>query len=203
MNKKIFILAENDDKLNKIKNNVYFHKVNLSKLEVQHQINLLAENRIYFSDLVEEKMDFIGFASYRWNEKYKNKLEDQCRVDIGENQILVADKVDKNWADRSESLHPGMGRLLIEMSEISGLNLKCGETFYSNNYICSKKIFDDFLIYWKFVFNYFYIKYGYNLPFSNSWKSNQYKPQLHQAYFYERITMLYFANKKLDFIIAK
>lgn len=187
----IYVLAENEEKLQLVENNPNFQKVNLSLLDVgKYQLNCLAENRIFLSELPETPT--VGFATARWDQKYKHKISKLESLSPTGTSVYVADLTGKEWAFRSDTLHPGMYKLLQELSSFSGLPLDAGETFYSNNFVCSWEVFADFSPFWKKCFHHFFDKYGPNLPFKNCWSG--YKQELHPAYFFERITMLYFAN---------
>lgn len=189
----IYILAENDEKLNRVQNHPNFRKINLCSLEIgEFQLGELAENRFYLSN--PEYFDVMGFASASWNKKYHHRIEALVDLKPQENQVYVADTVGINWAFRSDMNHPGMYKLLKELSSLTGKNLEAGVTFYSNNFVCHGNVFSEFLPFWKKCFFYLFDKYGLNPPFQNQWSG--YKPHLHPAYLYERITMLYFANRQ-------
>lgn len=207
----LYVIHNEESYLNKIVANDSIKKFNLNKLSLDkiYQRNELAENRflIYLSKNLHllEKYDYIGICAASWNEKYKTH----------ENQVLPIEKIntyaDKfkkgivyvaapvfTWYEETINNHQGMEVYLKELLERNNFK-KNGTSFYSNNFVCSKRIMIDFLKWWKIEFEYFFKKHGINYSYNSSNFSN-YKPHVNCAYFYERLTISYFANKKIDIL---
>lgn len=192
----IFVLHNDPKFLNQIYDRPYLTKVNLGNLNVgQFQVNELCENRIYLSNLIKTPHEYIGFASARWNWKYKgilhledmNLLRNQLRPDT----VYIAEETPVDWKRHSESSHPGISKFIQELEDLTGLTAH-GRSFWANNFICHRKVFEDFLRFWRKVFYHIHNKYGLNFDFNIGWGNSDVKP----AYLLERITVLYFANRK-------
>lgn len=194
-NFKIFVLGHDSFE---ISNSSFLTKINLNEINTGiYSDNQLAESRIFFNDLpLQQNVDYLGFATYQWNKKFKNscKVENLYLLEkhLKPNIVWCPCKSKVHWSITSEWDHPGMFALLYELSDLMQMNLE-KESFYCNCFICHKDVYLDFICYFKEAFGYFYKKYKFNLPFIDQ------KPEdalRHAAFFYERVTMLYFANRK-------
>lgn len=158
--KKLIIFALHNDKkyLNQIKNADHIEKINLNYLSLNsiYQRNELAENRFFIylwnNSNIFESYEYIGVASARWNEKYevyskKNVMpleEINLAVDrFKKNHVYVAAPI-KDWYNESCNMHEGMNFYIDEILERNNFN-KSGLSFYSNNFICKKDMFVEFL----------------------------------------------------------
>jgi len=194
-NFKIFVLGHEPFE---IKNKPFLSKVNLNEINTDiYSDNQLAESRIFFSDLpLQNNVEYLGFATSQWNNKFNHlcKLENLhlLKKYLEPNVVWCPYKSKVHWSITSEWDHPGMFPLLYELSDLTQMNLE-KESFYCNCFICHKSVYMDFVVYFKEVFNYFYKKYKFNLPFID--QIPEHAPR-HAAFFYERVTMLYFANRK-------
>lgn len=211
-NLKIFVLHNDENYLNKIKVNKHIEKINLNNLSINkiHSRNELAENRFmsYLANNLSiiQKYEYIGIASARWNEKYK--VYKEKKVMPIEEVPLVYDEFKKsnvyvaapisNWYSESCDNHKGIDVYINELLERNKFK-KTGMSFYSNNFICTKKTMVDFLKWWIKEFNYFFEKYGTKYNYDSS-SFIEYKENVNCAYFYERLTISYFANKKYNIV---
>lgn len=211
-NLKIFVLHSDKNYLNKIKDNAFIEKVNLNYLSLSkvHQRNELAENRFFiylYNNLsIIENYEFICIASARWNEKYKVYSEKQIlpieEIHVGyekfkNNTVYVAAPI-YDWYKESCEQHEGMNFYIDELLKRNNFK-RLGMSFYSNNFLCKKNILIDFLKWWKKEFDYFFDKYGIDYDYDSS-NFSEYKEHVNSAYFYERLTLAYFANKKYEII---
>jgi hypothetical protein len=194
-NFKIFVLGHDSFEINE---RPFLTKINLNEINTGiYSDNQLAESRIFFNDLpLQQNVDYLGFATYQWNDKFYNtcKLENMHLLEkhLDPNVVWCAYKSMAHWSITSEWDHAGMFSLLYELSDLTQLNLE-KESFYCNCFICHKSVYLDFVKYFKEAFDYFYKKYKFNLPFID--QKPEHAPR-HAAFFYERVTMLYFANRK-------
>lgn len=198
MGTKIFVIYHDKQVLDSIQSD---NKILLGDLPIgEFQINALAENRFLWflsNNINLINTDFIGIAAASWNTKYSiKKIEELKNIQIQKNQVFVADKV-ANWYNASENCHPGMGKLIKEICQRNKFKIK-GDSFWSNNFICHAEIMKNFLEWWRKEFLFFFEKYKIDPPFTNKWP--HYKPNLHCAYFFERLTVTYFANQPLNII---
>jgi hypothetical protein len=177
----------------------YLSTIDLQTIEIppEFQDNRLAESRIYLWDAVlEQPQQFVGFATGRWDEKWVRliKLERLHDVDgmLTRDGVLAAlPTTTSRWVTDSEACHPGMGKLIEEMAQASGIPINECPTFWANNFICHKDVYRGFLMYWKKLFFHFYRKYGFSLPFS----VGAFDSTRQFAYLAERFTMLYFSGR--------
>ena len=209
----IFVLHNEKDVLNKITNSNFIKKINLNNLDLskKYKDNSLAENRffIYLSNNTSLLPDcnYIGICSASWNSKYKTNEGNSDTVKL-ENISELACKFKKsfiyvpalveNWYDESISNHVGMEVYIDELLKRNKFK-KTGFSFYSNNFICKKSILIEFLRWWRKDFNYFFEKYGYEYEYDSEECPN-YKPHVNCSYFYERLTISYFANKNYNIL---
>jgi hypothetical protein len=195
-NKLIFFVLHNDQKmLDSIKNRSYIKKINLNTLDINSEFktNKLCENRFYLSNIYETHHEYVGFGSAKWNIKYPNniKIEDLHMIEnqLNPKTVFIAQRAYAGWDEFSDKWHPGIIKLIHELSEVSNLSLE-GESLWANNYICHRSVFIKF---WRPMFDYFYNKYGLDFPFDvGDFNKRHVKP----AYLLERITTIYFSNRK-------
>lgn len=208
----VFVLHNDKNYLNNIKNIEFIEKVNLNYLSLNqaYQRNELAENRflIYLSNnnAIFDNYEYVGIASARWNEKYdvytKKTILPIEEVGIGiekfkKNHIYVPAPI-KDWYHESCHFHEGMNFYLDEILQRNNFK-KEGMSFYSNNFIARKDIMVEFLKWWRKEFDYFFGKYGLDYDYDST-NFSDYKEHVNCAYFYERLTISYFANKKYEIV---
>ena len=179
-----------EETLNIIPKRDFLFPINISTIDIPHQTNLLAESRQYFIKVKD--CEYIGFLSANRN-KYNNckPIERMDELDYQPNIVYGGHLAPEDWYSSTLRWHPGMKELLDELANFTGLKLE-GISIWANNFVCHKSVYDDFIIYWHKCFDYFYQKYGYDLPFDIGTFEAKRKP----AYFLERFTILYFANRR-------
>lgn len=150
----------------------------------------LAENRFFLSD-IHIQSEYIGIASASWNDKYPTsiKLENLNDLSFEESIVYAPDLSNKFWLLDSEKVHPGMFKILILLSEKFNLDIS-KSTLWANNFICHKKVFKDFLSFWKEAYNFCIEEklFNYHVGAENMHR--------HAAYLGERLTCLYFSSRK-------
>jgi len=197
---KVFVIHTNIETLQKVPELSFIQKINLNELNItRYKENCLAENRMLYY-LSENKTiladDHTGMLSARCEDKYKRFKINQIRyLRPDENTIYAADLTDQ-WYEKSEQEHPGMLSYMKEIMERNSWENTKGMSFYSNNFICHKNTLIKFLDWWRVEFEYFYKKNNNRFYFLSNYRD--YKKDLHQAYFYERLTIAYFANHNYE-----
>ena len=176
----------------------FIQKHDLNQLQMDRFTeNCLAENRmLYYLSQNTHLLDdiHVGLASARWNEKYRCMRVHQLQLLKPDEETVYAAEPTDRWYDDSESNHPGMQGYMHEIMDRNGWKDTSGLSFYSNNFVCHRNTMMAFLKWWVDNFQHFYAKHNNQFHFNNNYR--RYNPKLHQAYFYERLTILYFANQK-------
>lgn len=202
---KIFGLYHKQPILDALPNVDWLTKINLSELKTEYQYNNLGECRAFLVDLDLGNAEYIGFANARWNKKYHH-------INVKFEQIgQIADKhmrpdlvlapwptnafwlnVGADWAALTLTMHPSMGQLLTELATTTGLSTVPNKiSLWANDFICHRTVFIEWREHWRKCFKHFHGKYGLKLPFT---KFNV-DVNRHPAYFYERLTTIFFANR--------
>jgi hypothetical protein len=149
----VFVLSHSDAMLRASPKRTYLRPVNLDRLDIgRYQENHLAESRIFLSDVPDTGSEYVGFATARWDGKYHppvSRLGHLGRLPLYPSTVYSPDVFGPNWAAHSDQHHPGMYKLLKEMAEVSGLRLEAGPTFYGQNFICHRSVYDDFIKVWR------------------------------------------------------
>jgi len=210
----IFVIHNEEELLNKVNSNKFIKKINLDNLELdeKYKNNQLAENRflIHLSNNTSLLSDceYIGICSASWNSKYKTneeyssvfKLENLPELvsNFKKSFIYAPALVEESWYEESICNHVGMEVYIDELLKRNNFK-KTGTSFYSNNFICKKSILIEFLKWWRKEFDYFFEKYEYKYEYDSEQCPN-YKPHVNCSYFYERLTIAYFANKNYNIV---
>lgn len=167
------------------------------------QDNSFGEGRLFLSDLEPPEAEYVGQLNARTPTKYPwlkvdwPTLDKRVEAKIGPDVVLAPWPTDKgsaptqDWSAFSEFVHPGMWKLLEEMSCFTGMGLAPNLTLWANDFVCARAVWLDFRHFYREVVNHFFYKYGARLPFSDDLIDISRKP----AYFYERVASLYFANQ--------
>lgn len=196
---KIFVVHSSNCVLkNSVPNCDFIKKFNLQFVPGKHRQNSLAENRFLHHLALNQSLldsEYVGVMSGRYAEKYPRatRLSHLNLVRYRPEEV-VAPCVVEDWYSHSERSHPGMRRLLDELCERNGFR-NCGRSFYSNNFVCHRDVMKKFLSWWLENFEYFHGKYEDKFDFGSTYEL--YNKDLHPSYFYERLTVSYFANQNL------
>jgi len=204
---KVRVLSNRQDLLDLAPEHPMYERLHLPSLSIGAlQNNMLGEGRAFFLDYSSsEGMEYVGFVNARWNEKYfrlRTKLQDLPDVVdrfAAPGIVLAPWPTNCSWLDYgtdwyrlSVEQHCTMEGLLQELAELTGLSVAPRNlTFWANDFICHWSVFEDWLQFWRSTFSYFMKKYGFELPFSIS----NTDPSRYCAYFYERFSTIYFANR--------
>jgi hypothetical protein len=190
---KVFVQGHTDEQLSAIDDAPHLIKINLNNLPLgKFQDNRLAEHRLFLSDVPSNTdAEYLGFATWRWNKKWYPvlQLKDLNKIPLSPDVVYYGMYGDENWASLSVAWHPGMEKYLFEISKYTNLNI-AKPTFWANNFICHKSVYEKWQTFFRDVFLYLYNKYGYEYDFKAE-KDEHRKPSI----LYERISMLYFANQ--------
>jgi len=199
MTKTIYVLSHNPELLWIADVGHDYYKVYLNNLHIgtKHNSNLYGECRAFLCDF--EISDVTGIVNARWNNKYPkistrladlSKYIDLCN--IKPNEVHAPWTCPSNWYTHTINVHPDMKKLLDELKEFSGLEFNDDKpTLCANDMIMCKQTMHDWLAFWRKCFHHFDNKYGALLPMMY----HNMDPSRGPAYFYERITALYFANR--------
>lgn len=207
-NLKLFVIHNEEKMLSSVGNHKAIKKFNLNNLTIEdkYKNNSLAENRflIYLSNntSILKDYDYVGICSASWNSKYKihesnpkviqlEKIPDY--IDCFKKNFIYVSALVKDWYKESKEHHVGMELYINELLSRNNFKNK-GTSFYSNNFICKKNIMIDFLRWWRSEFDYFFEKYKFDYEYDSE-SFHNYKSHVNCAYFYERLTIAYFANK--------
>ena len=207
-NIKIFVLCHNKTSLEQAPSSHSIEKINLNDLILPiPNSNDLAENRFFLlpESFFQSCPEYIGVLTWQFNKKYNNLLPIENLAQVIQSKmnpqlVWAASPTeyfnDGKWVEWSLSYHKTIGPYLQELSEFTNIPLANNPTIWANNFICHKSVFLDFLKFFKNVFNHFHEKYKYNFDFHVDDRSRV------AAYFYERVAMFYFSNRK-DLSIVK
>lgn len=196
----IFVMHTDKTLLDRVHPRNFIRKINLNELELGDlSANCLCENRIYISNLHDTPHEYIGFASARWNYKYPHvlPLEDLYMLEpkLHPRKIFVASKTSDDWFYSSEHYHAGIGDIIYDLAEYMGIKVHHRPSFWSNNYICHRDVFNEFIIFWRKAFHYLYDRFNTDPPIGIGTGES---PALKVAYLLERITTAYFAQADLE-----
>ena len=203
---KIFILGHSAEALFKLPPKPFLQPVNLAELVLPiPNTNDLAENRFFMLDKLNFKdcPEYIGVLTNRFNEKYKdligldslNLIQHKLKPHV----VYAADPTAfsfPNWVSWSCVYHKTYEPYLKDLAAFMGLPLVSKPTFWANNFICHKNVFLEFIDAFQKVFFKMHAKYGYDF---NMYVEDQSRVA---AYVYERVAMIYFANRP-DLSIVK
>lgn len=177
----------------------YLEVVNLNELDLPPglQDNRLAESRIFLSNKANEsRKEYLGFVTGGWDQKMANLIPLDAFHDLeamlDPNKVLAA-LISPNdmWIEHCNEAHPGMTRLVHEMSEVTGIPLTSRPTFWANNFIAHCEVVREFLSVWRRLFGHFLGRYSFDPPFDvGAFDGNR-----KFAYLAERFAMFYFASR--------
>jgi len=202
---RLFVLSHRQDLLDAVSDQPCFHKVNLARLPLgRYQSNLLGEGRavLYDIDIGVDDADYFGLVNARWDDKYPNlqtrlaNLNNMAQPQLAASQVLTPWATDSDeasdWYYWTTYFHPSMADLLDELAAFSGLSLRTGRvSLWANDFICQRDVWYSWRQFWRRCFTHFHGRYGFLLPY----RSEDMDVARLPAYFYERVTTLYFANR--------
>ncbi len=166
--------------------------------------NSLAEGRLFLADLpIPDGVNYVGQFNARAHRKYSflrfdwNTLPEHLGAKLKPHVVIAPWRVSgetADWVAYSESQCPGMGDLIKEMADVSASSLEAGgKTLWANDFICYRRVWDDFVRCFRLCVNHVRRKYRGNLPFTIK---KDLDPTRKSAYLYERIATMYFANRR-------
>jgi hypothetical protein len=211
MTLKVFALSHTQDRLDALPKIGWLEPVHLGRLSdlpTEFQDNGLGECRAFLSDSLDsEKADWIGCLNARYDAKYAHMTGVRlAELPAALERLLAPSKVvavwptnaswldcGSAWADFSARQHPGLLPLLEELAAFTDTALDTGRpSLWGHDFVCARAVWKDWRVFFRKCFAYFYDRYGMDLPFPPI----NIDPKRKAAYFYERVTTLYFANRK-------
>ena len=198
MSKLIYLLSNSVELLHKAEVGSEYYKVYLNDLHkgTRHNSNLYGEGRMLLMSSFD-LADVVGFANARWNSKYAHlatRLEHFTNyADLVTPTTVYAPWTCKSgWLSHTLQVHPTMKNLLDELSEFAGIPLRDDSpTLWANDLVASREVIESWLAFWRKCFMHFDGKYGALLPMAYY----NMDPARGPAYFYERVSALYFASR--------
>lgn len=198
---KIFILSHVPERFESVPDWPELERVLLPALPLEDELrtNLIGEGRAFLAELDTIGTEYIGCMNARAPTKYGAAGADpgywralRARVALLEPGVVLAPYIaPPEWAAYSGQVHPGMALLLQELQELTGLPLETGRSsLWANDMVMHHSVWTDWLSFWRRCFGYFHGRWGWDWP---SFRV----PDLSRgpAYFAERWTTLYFANR--------
>lgn len=180
------------------------HLNQLKGLRPEHQDDRLGETRMFLADLnIPPGVDYVGQYNARAKKKYGwmgwdwGRLGEKLLPRLHPGRVVALWVSDlcpgrtDDWVAWSEANHPGMLKLLREMSEVSGRPLVASRTLWANDFVCHREVWQGFVDFFRPVFNHFWDKYGLDVPLSYYNTTGDRRP----AYLYERIAAHYFSTR--------
>lgn len=207
---KLFVLSNRRDLLESVPEpraadvthqKVYLHDLPLGRL----QSNMLGEGRAILHDLDYGDADYVGLANARWDHKY-DKLGTrlgnlgEIALEMARPHVVLAPwptnadwlNYGPDWPGLTVAVHPSMANMLQELYDFTGMPLNTGlVSFWANDFICRREVFESWREHWRRCFNHFHGRYGFLLPY----RAENMDVRRLPAYFYERVTTHYFANR--------
>mgnify|MGYP003473949310 CR=1 FL=1 len=185
-----YILWHDDSKWSNIPDLPYLVNVNLSNLPIgDFQRNTFSESRFF---LHNAKMnDYVGNLTASWNTKYNNliPLNRLCDLEFKPNIVWAACK----------NLYPNWFNLQVKTA-IRMHNMLCpffkqypdGPSLWANNFLCSREVYEDFILVWRKVFAIVCKRIDLCIPYGIAPNDSNRK----MGYIGELITLMYFASRK-------
>ncbi len=206
----LFAVHNNPKWLDSVPEQDFIQMVNLENLDIgKFQVNQLCESRLFLSDLfdtIETQCEYVGVMSARYNDKYplpftpdkpKCRLQNLDQLKLHPSVVWAADRAVlspyDDWAHPAEfGFHNGHNKYINTLKEISGYQMpERSIGLWANNFICHTSIFMEFLKEWRRLFSLCFERYGVD-RFDFVTENPDEDESLLAAYFYERITTLYF-----------
>lgn len=189
----IHVLGHDQTTLDMIPIRPFLTLVNLNKLEIgQWQTNLLAESRIFMSE-IQGNSEYVGLATARWHEKYYSylPLDRFDELPLEPNIVWAVNPSSRNWKFESDGCHPGIAGLIEEVCKHFGYadNLP---GLWANNFVCHRKVYNNLQQRWRLMFDLIHRRYGFDLPYDAGWNEWECRKP---SFLYERYTLIYFSNR--------
>jgi len=220
---RVSVVSHDPKLLNSVPNRPFIKTILLSELGIAEKFRgeSLAENRYLVGhDLVDEDFDYYGFVSARWDERFPNwpKLEsldeifNELTTDSESNFLApicwrLSKKQVNSWINQQDLLHPGMSTLLRSVVELNSIDFDSAGPFnlvMGNNFILSKKVALDFLVFWHSSFEFLVERHGLDFPFSyrchvcgleSDWGIDRWARSRHAGFLMERVSALFFLSR--------
>ena len=192
---KLFIVHHSICLLKKTSQKNFIDKVNICKLsnEKCKDISFGSNKFIYYLanniDLIDD--EFIGIADANWNSKFKNVCKIQYLNTIKfKNNTIYSPCISSTWYEDSINIMSETKKIIDDAMNVNSIFKKNNVSIMSSNFICHKDIMKKYAMWFKENFEVFFDKYQDLFDISSKKK---------QAFFYERLTSIYFSNQNYEF----
>ena len=196
---RIFVCGH-DERLKMIPNRPFITHINLNHLEIGiYQNNQFSESRLFFSDLVKEPVEYIGFASASWRIKWNHILpvHQLDQLELKPNRLWCPSLEDlsanETWIMKCNYFWPELLPYIFEMAKVSGLSTDFRQAPISNNFIVHWDVWNFFISEWMKLFNWLYKEHPPEKVLKELKMKNVDESRLY-GYILERISMLILSN---------
>lgn len=199
---KVFVLSHLREGFESVPDCPELERVLLGALPLapELQTNLIGEGRAFLADLDAGDAEYVGYMNARAPAKYQifgsskmtwQKLRRRLAT-LQPGVVLAPWIAAPTWAAASEDQHPGMLDALFELRDVTGLCLDTGRpSLWANDMVMHRSVWSEWLLHWRRCFAHFHGRYGWDWPVPEAGLDAERKP----AYFAERWTTLFFANR--------
>ncbi len=181
----------------------------------------LAESRFFLNPpSLESGTEWVALCSPRWEEKWPgapqliNLHKDIVLASPSEGYAPGTARLEKTESEpvypKLTRFHPGIEVPLSELVNKLGLSLPESVVApWANNFIVHRSVYLDLLDFWSTAFALIDSQFGFELPFAYQCPKcgflsqdgvGRYRKSRHAGFFYERVTMLFFAANPLHWI---
>lgn len=196
---KIFVCGH-DCRLKMIPQRPFLQHINLNDLDVgEFQNNQFSESRLFFSDLVKEPVEYIGFTSASWRIKWNQILpiHHLDQLELSPNCLWCPSLEDlaanETWIVKCRAFWPQLLPYIYEMADFSGLSTEMRQAPISNNFICHWDVWQYFIKEWMKIFFWLYKKHPPEKVLKEL-KMDRVDEKRLYGYILERISMLVLSN---------
>jgi hypothetical protein len=218
----IFVLSHDDALLAAVPARSELRRVDLRDLGLAGELatNSLAECRFFLSErALDVTTEYVGVLSARHDEKYApsgvltlEQLAQGAITPYLRPRRVFAPLITGpggQWVEGSDLVHPGLTALVREAAEqIPGADVS-RRTMLASSFIAHRDVYLEFIAEFRRLFETFHARYGLDFPHVYRCSRcgtvfegghGRYQRDRHGAYFYERVTALYFARPQFEVV---
>jgi hypothetical protein len=217
----IFVLSHDDALLAAVPARSELRPVDLRDLGLAGDLatNSLAESRFFLSELaLDVTTEYVGVLSARHDEKYAPRALTLDQLAQGAITPYLRPRrvfgplvtgFGGRWVEGSDRVHPGLTALVREAAEeIPGVDVS-RPTVLASSFIAHRDVYLEFIADFRRLFDTFHARYGLDFPHVYRCSTcgtvfedghGRYQRDRHGAYFYERVTALYFARPQFELV---
>jgi len=196
---KIYVLGHSEECFNSYAAKDFLVKTNLNQLDLQvPNRNCDGECRFYIQpqSFCDTLPNYVGSLTWRHNIKYKDVINleamDVLEKSLSEKTVYASAPSSiyfPNWISYTHAYHRTISAYLEELAGIMGMPLSNNPTCWANNFVCHREVMADLMR----VFREVYPKVNSLYRGKIDIKCDD--PNRSGAYLYERVSMIYFANR--------